>query len=210
MIAELDAELADSGFRGSLACRTNTNGTDRPARSRRVRSTRRRQDAPALPRRKIAAGTTGRVFASPDGKSYRPSMFLTLTCDSYGKVGEDGTPADPVSYDYQRAARDAIHFPALFDRLMQNLRRYLGYDVQYFAAIEPQKRLAPHAHIAFRGAIARADLRQVIAATYHQVWWPSTETVRYEGEHLPAWHEATGNYFDPGSGEVSVAASGSR
>jgi len=117
-----------------------------------------------------------------DGKSYRPSIFLTLTCDSYGKVGEDGTPVDPASYDYQRAARDAIHFPALFARLIQNLRRFLGYDVQYFAAIEPQRRLAPHAHIAFRGAISRTDLRHVIAATYHQVWWPSTETVRYEGE----------------------------
>jgi hypothetical protein len=104
-------------------------------------------------------------------------MFLTLTCDTYGKVRDDGTPADPARYDYQRAARDAVHFPALFDRLIQNLRRYLGYDVQYFAAIEPQKRLAPHAHIAFRGAISRADLRQVIAATYHQVWWPSTAVV---------------------------------
>jgi hypothetical protein len=58
-------------------------------------------------------------------------------------VRDDGTPADPAAYDYQRAAGDAIHFAALFDRLIQNLRRYLGYDVQYFAAIEPQKRLAP-------------------------------------------------------------------
>jgi len=81
-------------------------------------------------------------------------MFLTLTSDSYGKVRGDGTPADPASYDCQRAARDAIHFPALFDRLIQNLRRYLAYDVQYFATIEPQKRLTPHAHIAFRGAIS--------------------------------------------------------
>ena len=129
-------------------------------------------------------------------------MFLTLTCDSYGKVGPDGTPADPASYEYQRAARDAIHFPALFDRLIQNLRRYLGYDVQYFATIEPQKRLAPHAHIAFRGAISRADLRAVIAATYHQVWWPRTDVVRYEGDRLPVWHESSGNYLDPGTGEV--------
>jgi hypothetical protein len=82
-----------------------------------------------------------------------------VTCDTYGRVRDDGTPADPGSYDYRRAARDAIHFPALFDRLIQNPRRYLGYDVQYFAAIEPQQRLAPHAHVAFRGAISRADLR---------------------------------------------------
>ena len=89
-------------------------------------------------------------------------MFLTLTLDSYGKVTDDGAPRDPDAYDYQRAARDAIGFPALFDRLIQNLRRYLGYDVQYFAAIEPQKRLAPHAHIAFRGAISRADWDQAL------------------------------------------------
>jgi Replication initiator protein, pSAM2 len=51
-------------------------------------------------------------------------MFLTLTCPSYGRVREDGTPADSGSYDCARAARDAIHFPALFDRFMQNLRRF--------------------------------------------------------------------------------------
>jgi hypothetical protein len=56
------------------------------------------------------------VYEAPDGKRYRPSMSLTLTCDSYGKVTADGTPADPAHYDYQRAARDALHFAALFDR----------------------------------------------------------------------------------------------
>ena len=30
--------------------------------------------------------TTGRTFTAPDGKVYRPSMFLTLTLPSYGKV----------------------------------------------------------------------------------------------------------------------------
>ena len=101
-------------------------------------------------------------------------MFLTLTCPSYGRVGQDGTPADPGCYDYDRAARDALHFAALFDRFIQNLRRYLGYDVQYFAAVEPQRRLAPHVHIAMRGTVSRAELRHVFAATYHQVWWPDT------------------------------------
>jgi hypothetical protein len=71
-------------------------------------------------------------------------MFLTLTLDSNGKVLDDGSPADPVSQDYERAARDAIHFAAVFDRLIQNFRRNLGYDMQYFAAIEPQHRLAPY------------------------------------------------------------------
>ena len=144
------------------------------------------------------------MYRAPDGKAYRPSMFLTLTCDSYGRVRDDGTPVNPATYDYARAARDAVHFPALFDRLIQNLRRYLGYDVQYFASVEPQRRLAPHVHIAFRGAISRNDLRKVIAATYHQVWWPSTDAVRFDGDQLPEWHEATGRYVDPATGEAAA------
>jgi hypothetical protein len=204
-ICELDDELAATGIRGTLGRTTGKasdgGSCDDDAQARRVRSTRRRQDAPALPRRPMTSRTTGKVYTAPDGAKYRPSMFVTLTCDSYGPV-RDGTPVDPKTYDYQRAARDAIHFAALFDRLVQNLRRFLGYEVQYFAAVEPQKRLAPHIHVAFRGAIARADLRQVIAATYHQVWWPSTDTVRYDGDELPRWHEATGRYVDPATGQL--------
>jgi hypothetical protein len=195
LLAELDRDLAATGIRGKP-------DPARKDRARRHRSTRRRQDTPDLPRRQVTSRTTGRVYTAPNGKTYRPSMFLTLTCDSYGKVGDDGTPADPDSYDYQRAVRDAIHFSALFDRFIKNLRRYLGYDAQYFAAIEPQRRLAPHAHMAMRGTVSRADLRKVIAATYHQVWWPSTAVVRYQGDRLPVWHEATGNYLDPATGEV--------
>ena len=142
------------------------------------------------------------MFTAPDGKSYRPSMFLTLTCDSYGKVNDDGTPVDPGTYDYTRAARDALHFSALTDRFIQNLRRVLGYDAQYFGAVEPQRRLAPHLHMAIRGAVPRAVVRQVIAATYHQVWWPSTDVVRYDGDQLPVWDEDLGTYLDPATGEV--------
>ena len=129
-------------------------------------------------------------------------MFVTLTCPSYGRVDQDGTPADPAAYDYDRAARDALHFAALFDRFIQNLRRYLGYDVQYFAAIEPQRRLAPHVHIAMRGTIARAELRRVLAATYHQVWWPMLAPSGTTGDELPVWHEQVGGYLDPATGEV--------
>ena len=111
-------------------------------------------------------------------------------------------PADPGAYDYDRAARDALTFAALFDRFIQNLRRYLGYDVQYFAAIEPQRRLAPHVHLAMRGTVSRAELRRVLAATYHQVWWPDASTVKYDGDELPVWDEATGGYLDPATGEV--------
>ena len=69
--------------------------------------------------------------------------------------------------------------------LIQNLRRYLSYDVQYFAAVEPQNRLASHIHIATRGTISRAEIRRVLAATYQQVWWPTTNTVKYDGDQLP-------------------------
>ena len=171
LIGELDEQITRSGMRGNVL----------PARpARRHRSTRRRQDTPDLPRRKVTPRTVGKTYTAADGKTFRPSMFLTLTCPSYGRVGSDGTPADPAAYDYQRAARDALHFAALFDRFIQNLRRFLGYDVQYFAAVEPQRRLAPHVHIAMRGTLSRTELRQVLAATYHQVWWPPTDTVKHD------------------------------
>ena len=191
--AELDEQITQARVRGKVL----------PAQpARRHRSTRRRLDAPDLPRRTVASRTVGKTYAAPDGKTFRPSLFVTLTCPSYGKVKGDGTPADPDGYDYGRAARDALHFAALFDRFIQNLRRFLGYDVQYFAVVEPQRRLAPHIHIAMRGTVSRAELRQVLAATYHQVWWPSTEDVKFGGEHLPVWDEHTGNYLDPATGEV--------
>jgi hypothetical protein len=196
LITELDGELAKAGIRGKAA-------PSRP--TRRHRSTRRRQDAPDLPRRKIDPRTVGKTYTAPDGKTFRPSLFLTLTCPSYGRVLDDGTPADPDSYEYQAAARDALHFAALFDRFIQNLRRYLGYDVQYFAAIEPQRRLAPHVHLAMRGTVSRAELRRVLAATYHQVWWPSTSAVRFDGDQLPVWDEHSGSYLDPATGEVLTA-----
>ena len=192
LTAELDEEITRSGIRGNVL----------PERQqRRHRSTRRRQDTPDLPRRAVDPRTVGKTYTAPDGKTFRPSMFITLTCDSYGKVTSDGTPADPATYDYQRAARDALHFAALFDRLIQNLRRFLGYDLQYFAAVEPQRRLAPHVHVAIRGTVSRTELRQVLAATYHQVWWPPTSHVQHDDAHPAVWHEASGRYLDPATGE---------
>jgi hypothetical protein len=193
VIPELDEEINQAGMRGNVL-------PDRSAR--RHRSTRRRQDAPDLPRRKIDPRTVGQVFTAPDGKTFRPSLFVTLTCPSYGRVNSDGTPAAPDSYNYRQAARDALHFAALFDRFIQNLRRFVGRDVQYFAAVEPQRRLAPHIHIAMRGTLARAELRQVLAATYHQVWWPDTSAVRIDSDQLPVWDEHTANYLDPATGKV--------
>jgi hypothetical protein len=156
LISELNGELRRAGARGNPA----PDG----GRPRRHRSTRRRQDTPDLPKRTVSPHTVGKTYTAPDGKEFRPSMFITLTCPSYGKVRDDGTPVDPETYDYVSAARDAPHFAALFDRFMQNLRRVAGYEVQYFGTVEPQKRLAPHLHVAARGTFSRAELRQVLAA----------------------------------------------
>ena len=193
LIAQTDEELTDSGVRGSL----EGNGA-----KRRVRSTPRRQDAPELPRRKVENRTVGKVFTAPNGATFRPSLFLTLTCDTYGRVRSDGTPVDPGSYDYVRAARDALHFSKLTDRFIQNLRRFLGWNAQYFAAVEPQRRLAPHIHMALRGTVSRTELRQVAAATYHQVWWPACDTVTHDETNPPVWDNATENYRDPATGEI--------
>jgi hypothetical protein len=85
-----------------------------------------------------------------------------------------------------------VQFPALLDRFWQNLRRAAGWNVQYFGAVEPQRRLAPHAHFAIRGAIPRGLLRQVAAATYHQVWWPPVDAIRHPDHALPEWDETAG------------------
>jgi hypothetical protein len=197
-LREIDIELDRTGVRGSLK-------TGEQTKQRRHRSTRRRQDAPELPRRPVDKRTIGATYTARDGKTFRPSLFLTLTLDSYGKVRPDGTPVDPEHYDYARAARDALHFSKLIDRFVQNLRRLVGYDVQYFAAIEPQRRLTPHLHMAIRGTISRRELRQVVAATYHQVWWPPTGHVVYGSGALPVWDDTAGEhggYVDPDTGEV--------
>ena len=199
-IRDLDEDITSSGLRGSV---TRSGGSSALSGSRRVRSTKRRQDVPDLPKRPMARKTVGRAFTDPaSGKVFRPSLFLTLTLDSYGRVRSDGTPVDPSTYDYRRAARDTLHFSKLIDRFVQNLRRVAGFDVQYFASVEPQRRLAPHLHMATRGTLPRAELRQIAAATYHQVWWPAADRVLFEGNHLPVWNETAGTYLDATTGEV--------
>lgn len=169
------------------------------ASARRVRSTRRRQDAADLPRVYMSDRTVGRELTAPSGKTYRPSMFLTLTLPSYGRVRSDGTPVDPTKYDYRRAALDAMHFSRLVDRFWQNLRRCAGYRVQYFSTVEEQKRLTPHLHAAVRGVVPRSVVLQVIAATYHQVWWPAFDEQIYTIK-TPTWDEPQRAFLCPWSG----------
>ncbi len=192
IVDELDQELRGLGVRGRLAPLD-------PDPPRHRRSTRRRQDAPNLPRRPVEKRTVGRAYA---GGCYRPSTFVTLTCDSYGRVDGDGAALDPDGYDYRRAARDAIHFPKVVDRFCQNLRRCVGWEVQYFGTIEPQRRGAPHFHAALRGTIPRAELRQIAAATYHQVWWPAHDELKYAGSAVPVWDDDAHGFVDPDTREA--------
>ena len=84
LVTELDDEITAAGMRGNVL----------PARpARRHRSTKRRQDAPDLPRRKVTSRTVGKTYTAPDGKTFRPSMFLTLTCPS--PTGGSATTAPP-------------------------------------------------------------------------------------------------------------------
>jgi len=48
-----------------------------------------------------------------------------------------------------------------------------------------------------RGTHPRDLLRRVAAATYHQVWWPSVEVVRYPDNHAPEWDPEARAYVDP-------------
>ena len=207
-IDAVEQEITAEGLRGSLTPGHNSASDDQADDDppRRVRSTRRRPEVPELPRQKVDPRTVGRTYIGTDGSVHRPSMWLTLTLDSYGPVHsihpgrpcacrrwhtqdapELGTPVDPASYDYRRAAWDAVHFPRLLDRYFQNLRRAVGWNVQYAGCVEPQRRLAPHAHFAIRGTISRAMLEKVAAATYHQVWWPPADRLRYPLDRPPVW-----------------------
>ncbi|MBF6179896.1 replication initiator protein [Nocardia otitidiscaviarum] len=204
VIADLDRQLKDTGLSGRIR------GIDAVGRKRRTRSTKRRQDVPNLPRKRVAKTTLGRTYA---GK-HRPSMFVTGTLDSYGRVHRDGaidkngnicgdgSPVDPDSYDYRRAARDAMFFPRLFDRTVQNWRRAAGRDVQYFATVEPQRRGAPHVHLAIRGTDPHALITQIFAASYHQVWWPHFDHERYTDDAMPVWVEQAGTFVDPENGHI--------
>jgi hypothetical protein len=73
----------------------------------------------------------------------------------------------------------------------------VGWDVQYFATVEPQQRVAPHLHAAIRGSISHEVLRQVTAATYHQVWWPAHDELVYDRDRLPVWDGARRSFVDP-------------
>jgi replication initiator protein RepSA len=61
--------------------------------------------------------------------------------------------------------------------------------------------LALHLHAAVRGVVTESVLRQVVAATYHQVWRPQHEQPVYTGRNLPVWSDKAAGYVDPVTGQ---------
>ncbi len=207
LVADLDTELRELGVRGRLPA------LDEKPR-RKTKSTRRRDDLPDLPRLKVdKALTIGKAYA---GGKYRPSTFFTLTLDSFGGINQvwdptagkdgkgarvsDGSPRDPDSYDYARQARDTIHTARLFSKWIENLRRAVGWNVQYFATVEPQRRGAPHIHLALRGSFSKKLLFAVTAATYVNIWWPHFDKPVYGEGRMPVWDYSAGTFADPRTG----------
>ena len=162
-------------------------------------------DPPPAGRPRPAAGAAGRPHRRPGVRHPRrtgvPTEHVPHADDALlrSRHHGSGTPADPAHYDYRRQALDALHFARLVDRFWQNLRRAAGYKVQYFGAVEPQRRLVPHLHAALRGAIPRTTIRQVVAATYLQLWWPSFDRPVYV-HRQPVWDGQ--GYVDADTGEV--------
>ncbi|WP_373325032.1 replication initiator, partial [Actinocatenispora rupis] len=77
----------------------------------------------------------------------------------------------------------------------------VGWKVQYAGSVEMQKRLTPHGHFAVRGALPRKLVKQVAAATYHQVWWPAHDRLVYDPDgEVPTWDPDALTYRDPDTG----------
>ncbi len=102
------------GLRGRVAPPRPEPGQGRRASQRRNRSTRRRQDAPQLPRRKVTARTIGRTFEGNHGRIFRPSTFITLTLDSLRPGAGRRLPGRPAQLRLPpgRLGRGALPGPA--------------------------------------------------------------------------------------------------
>ena len=86
--------------RGAGRCAGRCGGSGRPGAVR---------TSQTCPGSRSSSGRSGKAFTSPSGRDYRPSMFLTLTLDSYGPVTAGGDAADrALRLPPRRAGRDAL------------------------------------------------------------------------------------------------------
>ncbi len=141
-IRSVDAELRQLGMRGRLpvAGRADEGGSEAV-------------DEAAAGRAEAASAAGGEAHRRAGVRRPVPAVDVRHAHLRHLRAGARRRHARSTRrrYDYRRAARDAVHFAALVDRCWQNLRRCVGWDVQYFATVEPQKR--------GRAAPARRDPR---------------------------------------------------
>ena len=118
--------------------------------NQRRRDARQRAAHPAATAAPLDQAAAGRPAAAPPQArppDSRQDLHRRQTARPSARPCSSPSPARPTGgslptgrrptrtrYDYTRAARDALHFAALFDRFIQNLRRFCGFDLQYFAA----------------------------------------------------------------------------
>ena len=147
--------------------------------------------------------TVGAAFTTPSGTDVPAVDVRHLHLPSYGPVRTTGPRSIPATYNYRRAALDALHFPKLVDRVWQNLRRAAGYQVQYFAVVEAQRRLAPHLHAAIRGAIPRETAAAGRARDVPPGVVAGAPRCRRTETELPVWTDEHG-YVDPRLGRTAA------
>jgi hypothetical protein len=98
--------------------------------------------------------------------------------------------------DVAQAAK--LYAVGCVERIWENLRRRAGYQVQYFAPLNPSDD-SRRTCAAIRGAIPGAVLRRVVAATYLQLWWPRFDRPVYV-HRKPVWDGE--NYVNADPGEI--------
>lgn len=106
------------------------------------------------------AAAFGAVHTGPDSRGRR----RRCKCGSYHsrETKRIGTPVDPDTYDYEKAARFNSHVSRLFTVLVQKLRRLTGEALQLVRVIEFQRRGLAHVHALVRGEVSPDILRLAV------------------------------------------------
>lgn len=106
------------------------------------------------------AAAFGKIHSGPDKRGYK----RRCACGVYHRSDTKalGTPIDPSTYDYEKAARFNAHVSRLFSVVVQKLRRLTGQDLQCVRVVEYQRRGLAHIHALVRGNIESDTLRLAI------------------------------------------------
>lgn len=106
------------------------------------------------------AAAFGSVHTGPDRRGRR----RRCKCGSYHEreTKRLGTPIDPATYDYEKAANFNAHVTRLFTVLVQKLRRLTGQNLQLVRVVEFQRRGLAHVHALVRGAVSSEMLRLAV------------------------------------------------